>query len=288
MEKQMKTRSKIALAIVVMAVMVWEGCSKNPAEPQVNMISVDDDVAASMATTVAENTGGSMDQVNDLLSLTTTAPLQKSMEADQIEDKSTVYDEATGIWTAVISRTRGQVDGAYYAMFSRTYTYQFLDKNGQPQKYYITNGDTARTINFKVLNGEGAHHTPRLSQKLLDVSANYVATGVNTPTVVINGTCKRAATDTMTTAKATRILVHSTELKLEKVTGPRGSRLDLSKKVSGTITGTYTANITFTRGEGYTEKSVNREINITLGNGKARIKVVGMNYVGDLFTGDVD
>jgi hypothetical protein len=64
--------------------------------------------------------------------------------------------------------------------------------------------------------------------------------------------------------------------------------LDSSKKVSGTITGTYTANITFTRGDGYTEKNVNREINITLGNGKARIKVVGMNFVGDLFTGDVD
>lgn len=271
-----------------MGVMVWQGCSKNPAEPQTNMMSVDEDVAASMASTVAENTGGSMDQVNDLLSLTTTAPLQKSMGADQIEDKSTLYDEATGTWTAVIKRSRGNVDGAYYAMFSRTYTYQFLNKDSQPQKNYITNGDTARTINFKVVSGEGVHHTPRLSQKLLEVSANYVATGVNTPTVVINGSCKRSATDTITTAKATRILVHSTELKLENVTGPRGSRLDLSNKVSGTITGTYTANITFTRGDGYTEKNVNRDIHITLGNGKARIKVVGMNFVGDLFTGDVD
>ncbi len=286
--KTCKTGSWNRIALLFMGLLVWQGCSKNPAEPQTNMMSVNDDVAASTASTMAENTGGAMDQINDLLSLTSTAPLQKSTAADQIEDKSVVYDDATGTWTAVVSRTRGNANGPYYAMFSRTYTYQFLDQNGQPQKYYISNGDTARTIHFKVLSGEGAHHTPRLSQKLLQVSASYVATAVNTPTVVINGSCKRAATDTLSTLKATRILVHSTELKLENVTGPRGTRLDLRKKVSGTVTGTYTATITFIKGEGYTERNVTRDINITLGNGEAVINVVGMAYTSDLATGDVD
>lgn len=268
--------------------LLWQGCAKNPAEPQVSTMSVNEDVAASVADNLSENTGGAMDQINDLISLTGTAPLAKSVGTDQVEDKNTVYDEATGTWTATISRERGNPSGNYYAQFSRIYTYQFVNKDGQPQKNYITNNDTARTIYFKVLEGTGRHHTLRISQQLLAVTASFTATSVHTPTVVINGSSKRSAVDTLTTVRVVRVHQHSTDLNFSNVTGPRGSRLDLSKKVSGTVTGTYSATITFLKGEGYEDRTVNRAIEIILGSGESQIRFSGYHFKGDLLTGELN
>ncbi len=286
----MKTKNfyPVAFGILLTAVLFWQGCAKNPVEPQISTVSVNEDVAASLAGNLGENTGGVMDQINDLLSLTTATPLAKSLGLEQTEDKNAVYDEATATWTATVSRERGNASGNFYAQFSRVYTYQFVNKNGQPQKHYITDNDTARTIYFKVLQGAGRHHTLRISQQLLSIAASFTATGVHTPTVTINGASKRAAVDTLTTERMVRVHQHSTELNFSNVTGPRGTRLDLSKKVSGTVTGTYSATITFLKGEGYEDRTVQRDINITLGNGESQIRFNGYQFKGDLFTGDLN
>jgi hypothetical protein len=283
-----KNLNPVALGILLSATMLWQGCAKNPVEPQVNTLSVNEDVAASVAGNLGQDTGGAMDQINDLLSLTTGTPLSKNIGVEQVEDKNAVYDEATATWTATVSRERGSAAGSFYAQFSRVYTYQFINKNGQPQKNYITGNDTARTIYFKVLEGTGRHHTLRISQQLLSISASFTATGVNTPTVVINGSSKRAAVDTLTTLRVVRVHQHSTELNFSNVTGPRGTRLDLTKKVSGTVTGTYSATITFLKGEGYEDRTVQRDINITLGTGESLIRLDGYQFKGNLSTGDLN
>ncbi len=119
------------------------------------------------------------------------------------------------------------------------------------------------------------------------LEGSFVATGTNTDMITVNGTYKRSAADTLTTLKMTRTHQHVLELTISDLTGPRGSHHNLSQKVSGTITGTYHADITFDGKKGYAEKAVDRTIKIVIGDGESEISVAGEKYKGDLITGEI-
>ncbi|MGH7493614.1 MAG: hypothetical protein ACREOO_14650 [bacterium] len=293
----MKRNFWMTMAATATAVFILAGCDKNdPASSNENSTMATEDAAESIASAVGSDNGGAMDQLADVAELASIAGIQGQDGAalgkrNEAADVDTSYDPGTGTWTVIISRERGNPDGPYYAAFSRTYTYQFLNKDGQPQKYWrVRNGgqvDTAYTIKFNIVEGTGTHRTPRLSQQLTDLSGAFTATGTNTPLITVNGTYSRSAVDTITTRNAVRTLDYTLSLNFIDIKIPRGTRSIYASQITGTITGNYTATATFQRGSLYSEKNIDRDFTITLGGGNARIRINGLDFVGDLLRGEL-
>ncbi|MDB5032961.1 MAG: hypothetical protein JWQ98_202 [Chlorobi bacterium] len=286
--------------IITASVMMMTGCQKdNPVDTDTSSIATED-AARSVAGTVGQDNGGALDQASDVADLAGAQGL--SGGADLLVDKygklalattiDTTYDPSTGKWTLSLARTRGTVGGTFYAAITRTYVFQFLNAGGQPQKYWRvigTNGiDTARSIRFDITGGTGEHHAVGFSQKLNSVHGSWVVTGTNTDTITINGTYSRSAVDTITTRNAVRTLDHTINLALTNVTGPRSSRGNMAARTGGTITGTYSAVATFSRGSLYSDKTINRDFTITLGGGNSTINIGGKVFTGILSSGDLN
>jgi hypothetical protein len=273
---------KHAWIFLIMAVLVWTGCEKStdPVEEAV----LEEDVATAVAGAVGEDGGGAADQVNDAASLASTGGIPASAiltnAAYGIDGSAaidTVYDAASGWWTATLTRTRLAPGFGYAAYVYRVYQYQFLNAGGTFQRRYIVNGDTARTINFKILRGTGYHRTPRRVHRLDSLSGTWVVTNAHLATVTITGstdTYYRHGIDTLTTPAATRTHDNTLRITNMSVTRTRG----LSPTVSGTISGTYEATITFLRGDVYKERSVTRDFTVTYTGDETRVGVGGRNF----------
>jgi len=268
--------------------LLFTGCSKdNTLEPTADSLDVNSDVAESVAGAVGEESGGVVDQVGDVIDLTRQFQLGKSMADGFIDQREATYDESTGTWTLVIERERGIVGTVPFGTWDRTFTYQFLNSDAQPQKFFITDSDTATSIVFNIVDGDGYYKNFRLSHDLKEIVGSFVATDTNTDMVTVNGTYRRAAVDTITTQSFTRISDHILDLTITDVKGPKGSRRNLAQKVSGTISGTFHADITFDGERGYAEKTVDKEINIVIGDGEATIEVNGSSYMSDVQSGQI-
>lgn len=265
-----------------LAALVWVGCDKstNPAEET----TLDEDVATAVAGAVGEDGGGAADQISDAASLASTGGLPASaglMNAASGANGNTAidttYDPATGWWTATLTRTRLAPGLGYVAYVYRVYQYQFLKASGVAQRRYIVSGDTARTINFKIVRGFGYHRTPRRVHRLDSLSGSWVVTNAHLPTVTITGstdTYFRHGIDTLETREATRTHDNTLRITNLQVTRTRG----LTPSVSGTISGTYEATITFLRGEVYRERSVSREFTVTYTGDETRVGVGGRTF----------
>lgn len=291
----MKSKRFAHLLLPALAALALVACQNDDPVSSNDSLNATEDAAESIASAVGADNGGATDQLSDVIELAGASGLQKPAEVllgkysepNTIASIDTSYDPVTGTWTLRLERERGNPNGIPYAEISRTYTYQFLNKTGQPQKYWKTGADTAYTIKFNIVEGTGTHRTRRLSQQLTGLSGSFTATGVNTRLVTINGTYFRSAVDTVTTRNAVRTLDHALNLTFINVQGPRGSRLELSRKISGTVSGTYTAKVTFQRGESYGEKTINRSFTINLGGGSANLNISGKNFEADLTSGEL-
>ncbi len=271
-------------ALVAVIGFLFAGCSDNPVSPS-STATADGDVAMSLASAVGEDDGGVADQIGDLSEFLVPQPAGKIAVGDSI---SRTWDPATYTWTIQMQHERGLQTGQYYAHVQRTYQLRYRDKLGNPMQYWTNGTDTAYTVLFDIVGGSGEHHNLRVSQRLTGLSGSWTATGVNTDTVTINGTYSRSAVDTITTAFATRTLEHTMSMNFVDLKGPRGSRLDLSQKLSGTVTGEYQAQIAFQRGNAYRERNVERNFTIVLGDGSASINVNGKHFMSNVRTGDIN
>lgn len=291
----MKSKRFAHLLLPALAALALVACQNDDPVSSNDSLNATEDAAESIASAVGADNGGATDQLSDVIELAGASGLQKPAEVllgkysepNTIASIDTSYDPVTGTWTLRLERERGNPNGIPYAEISRTYTYQFLNKTGQPQKYWKVGADTAYTIKFNIVEGTGTHRTRRLSQQLTGLSGSFTATGVNTRLVTINGTYFRSAVDTVTTRNAVRTLDHALNLTFTNVQGPRGSRLELSRKISGTVSGTYTAKVTFQRGESYGETTINRSFTINLGGGNATLNISGKNFEADLTSGEL-
>lgn len=267
---------------------MFTGCSEdNSVSPTADALDVNTDVAESVAGAVGESSGGVVEQVGDVIDLTSQFKLGKTSADGFLDHRDATYDEAAGLWTLVVERERGEIGAVPFGTWTRTFTYQFLNSTGAAQKFFITDGDTATSINYNIVEGDGYYKNFRLSHDLKEIQGSFVATNTNTDMVTVNGVYKRAAVDTITTQSFTRTSDHSIELNVIDVKGPKGSRRNLAEKVSGSITGTFHADITFDGERGYAEKTVDKDINIVIENGEAAIDVNGNVYMGDIESGQI-
>ncbi|MCB9090436.1 MAG: hypothetical protein H6628_19225 [Calditrichae bacterium] len=291
MKKQLNYRQLLAL-VLTLAMLLLMGCNKDSMDPVADepaTLTASDDAAESLASNISEDTGGLTDQMADLLSLASNSGFAKLGQEGDAEAISREYDPITGTWTILIERERSNPAGTHSASIYREYNLQFLNAEGEPQQFWLTNGDTARTIQFDIVEGSGEHHTPRISHYLTGLSGSFTATNVNTDLITINGTYFRSGVDTLTTNNLQRTMDHSLDLTVTDLTGPRGIRpRNLSEALSGTISGTYHAFITWTRGEAYRETEINRTFTIVIGDGNTEIDLDGKRYSCNLQTGDIN
>ncbi|MDO9693934.1 MAG: hypothetical protein Q7W56_04335 [Candidatus Latescibacteria bacterium] len=277
----------ITLLALLAASLMLAGCGDDdPISPNDTYATADEDAAGVVATEIATDNGGMTDQIADLSSAVGGLDVDKALPGPRFQNA--VYDETTGTWTLTVERERGDSEGTPYAAISRVYTLRFLYIGGQPQQYRIVGSDTARTVEFNIVSGTGTHRTRRFEQNLDALSADFTVTGVNTNLLTINGTYSRDASNRFETPRFVRTLTGAFDAELIDVTVPRGAGHDFSQAVSGTLSGTYVADITVERGEDYVERHIDRSFTITFGAGEATINMNGQHYGAHMNNGELN
>lgn len=263
------------------------------------------DALYSISANVAIDNSGVLEEMSDILQ-TASVPGIVGEDNDGMTNfghnhmgVSKQYDSTTGWWTITVTRHRGNMFGFYYADYSRVYQDQYLNKNGQFQKFYIVPDgatfDTAYTFNHKIVSGTGTLITPKVSHQLTGLSGAWTVMGTNTKVITLNSTSPyvRAVSDTVRRNGGIHTLNGTLTLNFANITGPRGSGLNWYRKTSGTITGTYHAVVTFQKDTTYTEKTIDRIIDITLGGQNVPIRIKGLSeatgttFYIDAETGDI-
>jgi len=271
-ENEMRPSSRllfITLIFITSALFV-SGCKDNITSPA-ETLTVLDDAAESVASAVGEENGGTSDQIADIVDLASGFGIRTGFLGVPIvgvRADTGIYDPLTGWWTVTINRSRSSDDGRFSASFTRIYKYQFLNASGISQRWYITNGDTARTVKMQTLEGSGSHRTPRLSHTLVSVTSDMTLTNAHRDTITINGTTSRQAVDTLSSLNATRIAETVISIQLTDVRSIKArplQRVRMGEGISGTISGRFQGEFTFIRGDLYNERSVDRTFTITLG-----------------------
>ena len=279
----------ITLLLALLGAIALTGCSDNDATtPDASVpATAEKDAAAVIATDLGSDDGGLVDQLSDAVAFAGGVDLGAKDSGDCEGLRDAVYDDATGTWTITIERERGDIDGVPYAAFSRVYTLRFLDAEGNPQERYMVEGSAANTIEFNIVSGDGIHRTFRVEHTLDPLEGQFVITDANTDLVTINGTYLRSGSHHLDNDRFTRDHVSTLNLELIDVKAPRGAARDLSEAISGTVTGTYEATITFVRGDDYTEREIYREFTIELGSGDAVMEMNQHRYRARLKTGEL-
>lgn len=243
-----------------------------------------EETAASVATALAQETGGTADDIEDVARFAhdlTAGPKAFSRDC--------TFDAAAIWWTCSVAFDRsGNLRSRTY---ERTYRVQFFDADGTPQSNYRVGGVPADSLTFTVLEGSGRFSSPRVesSHTILGTPTWHVA--INDSVLVMNGSGGRAHTDSLTTNRTTRVRDASQESTLTDIAWVRGDGID-----SGTISGTHEAEVVITRLNGETATrsiSVTFEATFTDGTGTITLTGGGERFNGkafafDLMTGDLD
>ena len=282
-------RLKFSLLATLLVSVAIAGCDNT--DPVIDTggdanISSTEDAAVSIANALSLEGGGALDAVASAAEVA--SDVQNASGGDDhgcIRERS--FDETTVTWTRFIECERGRPNGLFYALFSRTATFQFL------------NGDTpvqspaeADAVNFNIIDGEGLRIMPGFIHELLDIGADLHVANIHTELLTVNGTYDRAATDTLYTRNAERTLAYELAMTLTDIQAPPGDRHLWRTAVSGTIEGVYHAIITFTRGDSYVEREVTKTFTIVFGEGDGEIRdaiitVDGRDFRADVETGQV-
>jgi hypothetical protein len=299
-------RRMLIVSVTIALFSLLLGCNNDPAGLGTNGSAVND-AAVSVANALSRANGGAFDQAGDIALITSSAGAQNEAGAilgkyaldSVVTNVNKTYDSISGWWTLTLYRYRSRYNRV--SEFSREYQYQFLNKSSAVQKYWLTGSDTAYSIHFRIVSGTGYSIRPHLRHHLNSLTGEWLVTGTNTNTITINtvnnGPYMRAGSDTITTDEATRTLNYTLSLTFTDVTFLRGSRFDDDEEehsnVSGTITGTYDATITFTKGSLYRERTIHETISITLGgeneeDGVAEMRLGDFHFRTRVASGDVD
>ncbi len=247
-------------------------------------LTLDQDVAESVGALMAEDTGGLLEQAGDAFALAT--PEGISASAKNGTSVVRTYDEATGMWTITVSREAGHPTDTRMMSLTRVYEVQYLNADGEQQKFYVTEGDTAQTMVLRLVEGNGVFETPRLKAVRTDLSGELVATGIDTDEVTLNGAYQRSGEHERITPGITRTMTYDMTLEVIDLVGPRGSRLNLSEKVNGTLIGRYTGTLTIKRGDVLEQHDFDREVRVEIVDGEMTVTINGVPYDFDPASGD--
>lgn len=288
--KQRFFLSVCMIMLIISSFFFLMACSEEKSEQK---LVPDRDVAETLAGAISYNTGGAIDQISDLcefLDVNDTTKVEqvilKNFSPKSVSINRT-YDSLNGFWTINVEKIRGDSLSAPFAHILRKYTLQFLNVNNIPQRNYVTAADTARTVLFSIKRGYGKHLTRRISQQLDSLSGAWTVTNAHLPEVTINGTYYRAATDTIRGFNRLRNSDHQLELNFNNIVAPRGVHPNIYQAVSGSLSGTFDAVITFISGTAYNETVIHRDFNVIFGDGNGSIILGSKHYWANLYSGEL-
>lgn len=281
--------SKLLLLLAALALaLTMVGCGDDDSNATIpdapdSPTTVDKDAAEAVATDLAADSGGLNDQIADLSLTMAAIDAAKNGPGNDNPHRpqgfvDRVYDDATGTWTVTIERERGDPEGVPYALIQRQYTLRFLDEAGEPMQFRVVDGDTARTAEYEIVYGQGVHRNRRIEQTLTALTGSFLVTGVNTDMVTINGTYHREAGSHLETPNFSRTLDGVLDLELVDVVAPYHWRMHHQDAVSGTINGTFVADVTIERGDDYFENHIEREFTVIFGDGEGDLVMNGRTF----------
>jgi hypothetical protein len=248
----------------------------------------DRDVAESLAGALAVNPGGLMDQIIDLCEFL--IPERNAMpgpDGSRYVTMNKTYNESTQLWTITFEKVRGEEGIPGYAHIRRTYLLQYRDVADNPQKFYVTETDTARTVVFRAIHGEGNFQTRRINSELDSLSCNWLVTNANEEYVSITGEFYRAAEDTISGWNKLRLSENAILLSLNDFQVLRSVSANAYQYSSGAISGSLSAEITFLEGSPYSETSLSRVFQVDIINGRGEINLGNYNFTADLAAGEL-
>lgn len=260
-----------------------------------------DDAAETVALSMAQEPGGATDQVSDVLFLPGLVSQHRGhgpgggfgdrdCDGDGNGDGpcppgqgdvDLTYDDERGVWTAVIDRERTTPNGRTASIY-RVYEFQFLAPDGTPQPEYVTEGDTASTINFAILEGSGSFSGPAVTHTLEDLTGAWTITGADTDLLAITGTYARAGTHTLDRERVNSTTSYVLEASMD-LTLPREADLD---QLNGTIEGTYDGTRTVERNGETRTSDISTTFVATIDDGEVSIEMEGDRFVSGLFSGE--
>jgi hypothetical protein len=173
------------------------------------------------------------------------------------------------------------------ASIERTYQYRFWKNDAEWQQYYVTNGDTAVKMEFKIISGSGYFKNPIVTHKLNELHGAWLATNINKDTVSISlqETFVRSGVDSIVTYRVTRTLSHTLTITSANITTLRFKpsllhpywtwRLNFPNTIRGTVSGNYSATITKEKGDYYKETSIDKDFTVTFSGGEGNISIEG-------------
>lgn len=296
----MKYGTKLSLLALtsLLLMLALAGCSDDETytattpDATEDVATVDKDAAEAVAADVSADSGGLTDQIADMAYVIGSVGVAKEDEGEPgvnrpVGSIDRVYDDATGTWTITISRERGLPDGVPYASIDRVYTMRFLNEAGEPMMFRVVDGDTASSAEFAIVSGTGIHRNRVLEQELKALTGSFVITNLDQELVTINGSYHREAGQHLETPSFSRTLDSVMDLELVDVVAPHRWRLDFATAVSGTVNGTFVADVVIERGDDYIEDHIEREFTIVFGDGEGDMVMNGNLYRLNLGDGEL-
>jgi len=256
------------------------GCKNENAVNPIAESLASEDAANVIAGEIGTESGGVNDMLSDMTDFRS-SPLFANEDGGTalLNETSTgrygtytrTYDPNTQTWRVVIEASFQ--NPVRSGSWRREYTY-FFSKNGVRQQFFITAGVMADKINFAIVESgcSGQFTNPRISHQLTALRGSVeatvsVANGDTLLTVNSLAPRYRAAIDSIRIRGGLRTSDHNlTRLDRrlpEQFIG--GRRFRNVRPISGTISGTYNAFITFQRGDRYSEREVTRNFTINFG-----------------------
>jgi hypothetical protein len=283
----MKARRFPAICCLILSILMFilfTACEK----AQKETLTPDRDIAETLASALAINTGGIMDQIADLCEfLASPRDMTPEGKGSRYVTMNKTYNDSTQEWTIVFEKARGVPDSAGYAHIHRTYLLKYLNAAGNAQRLYVTEGDTARTVTFKAVSGYGDHITRRISNRLDSLNFDWTVTNANQPYVTLTGMCYRAGADTISGWNKLRVSDHNLTLNFSDFQVRRAQFTNTYQYHSGLMTGTCNAVVTFISGSPYGETTISRNANILIGNGRGEISLDSVDFTADLAAGEL-
>jgi hypothetical protein len=262
-------------------------CALSCEKTKTDSLTPDRDLAETLASALAVNTGGIMDQITDLCDFL--APPRGDMPANggsRYVTMNKTYNESTQEWTITYEKVRGVPDTPGYAHIHRIYLLKYMNELGDGQRLYVTDGDTARIVTFKAVSGYGDHITRRICNRLDSLNFNWTVTNANHQYVNLTGMCYRAGADTISGWNKLRVSNHNITLNFDAFQVRRAQYTNTYQYHSGSMSGNINAVITFITGSPYSETTLTRDVQIMIGNGRGDILLGSKAYSVDLAAGE--
>lgn len=276
------------VSVLMIAGLLLSGCDKST-EPVTDNSILYEDAAESISAAVGDESGGATESFADVMIAGADGSLGSAMPVmegtDLVSAGMPVYDSLTGWWSVSVNRSKD--NSLVKRSITREYRYQF-QKNGTFQKRFITGTDTATTLKFRIVSGTGYFVGPRVSHALTQLKGAWTSSNINkdTVTITLDSAYVRSGTDTITTRNMVRTHTSTLTITALNLKAPRyraawttlqaaAWRNNFPNAISGTISGHYTAAITFQRGDLYKERNIDRDFTITVGGGNGSLNING-------------